>query len=363
VNHTNSAGVSTIDISLIRRHILNIAGARFDSPYKLLSADVNNSRTVTTLDISWIRKMVLGATNSFPGGVWRFVPSDYVFPDPDAPWDAPSNRVYNALGSALTAQNFYAIKLGDVNYNWAPAAGASLMASGGSPVPMSAALPGPTDPNAPHVLFRVSCHTNEPSQPISAQIRVVGFSNVTSAQFTLEWDPYILSYREVSKFALSGMSVGNFGTNLVGSGTLTFSWDDPSAAQGITLADDTAIFTVGFDTVGQPATRSHLLLSDSATPREVAIGFTPAVFDSESGQVLLAGQAPAPQIAGAVFADGEFSLSFGTVRGKNYILEYTDSLSDSEWHALPAVMGDGTVKTLSDPSPDSQQRFYRIRIE
>jgi hypothetical protein len=30
---------------------------------------------------------------------------------------------------------------------------------------------------------------------------------------------------------------------------------------------------------------------------------------------------------------------------------------------LPAVQGDGTVRTLSDPSATVAQRFYRVRLE
>jgi len=73
-----TVGVTTVDLSIIRRHILNITP--LDSPYKLLAADVNGSDTVTTLDISLIRKMILGSIDTFPAGTWRFVPADHVFP-------------------------------------------------------------------------------------------------------------------------------------------------------------------------------------------------------------------------------------------------------------------------------------------
>jgi hypothetical protein len=42
-------GVSTFDLVLISRHILGVQ--LLDSPYKMIAADVNNSRSITTLDL------------------------------------------------------------------------------------------------------------------------------------------------------------------------------------------------------------------------------------------------------------------------------------------------------------------------
>jgi hypothetical protein len=60
---------------------------------------------------------------------------------------------------------------------------------------------------------------------------------------------------------------------------------------------------------------------------------------------------------------GAFGLTIPTEIGKTYILEYTDVLPTKKWTALPSLGGDGTVKTLSDPAPAPQQRFYRVRVE
>ncbi|MEI6396073.1 MAG: InlB B-repeat-containing protein, partial [Verrucomicrobiota bacterium] len=122
LNDTPAAnGVTTLDISLIRRHILGIA--TLDSPYKLLAADVNCSGSASTVDISLIRRIILGITNVFPCGLWRFVPAAYVFPDPLSPWSAPGSSGYTNTLADHTNENFVAIKLGDVNNSWTPPAG------------------------------------------------------------------------------------------------------------------------------------------------------------------------------------------------------------------------------------------------
>lgn len=108
-----SQGVTTLDIALIRRHILGITA--LGSPFKLLAADVNGSASVTTLDIAFIRRLILGTSTTLPKGPWQFVPSDIVFPDPNAPWNPDPARHYVGLASDQTGQNFIDIRLGDVN--------------------------------------------------------------------------------------------------------------------------------------------------------------------------------------------------------------------------------------------------------
>jgi hypothetical protein len=58
-----------------------------------------------------------------------------------------------------------------------------------------------------------------------------------------------------------------------------------------------------------------------------------------------------------------FSLSVSTDVGKNYALEFNDSLSAFGWTGYPIQPGDGTVQSLSDPAAFGSQRFYRVRVE
>jgi len=81
-------------------------------------------------------------------------------------------------------------------------------------------------------------------------LTVSGFSQVTSAQFSLAWDPAVLRYVETGSYGLKGLSSGSFGTTLSESGKLAFAWYDP-AAVGATLADGTVLFTVSFEVIGQ----------------------------------------------------------------------------------------------------------------
>jgi hypothetical protein len=110
-------GVTTFDMVLITRHILNVQ--MLDSPYKIIAADANNSGTVTTLDLVAIRKVILVIEQNFPNNTsWRFVDKDHNFADPLNPWAPagfPEVINYNNLAVSDLEADFVAIKVGDVN--------------------------------------------------------------------------------------------------------------------------------------------------------------------------------------------------------------------------------------------------------
>lgn len=111
-------GVSTFDLVLINKHILGLEP--LGSPYKMIAADVNNSRSITTFDILELRKLILGIYTELPANTsWRFLERSYAFPDPSNPFKEvfPEKRdIVNPTGDYLS-EDFIAVKVGDVNGN------------------------------------------------------------------------------------------------------------------------------------------------------------------------------------------------------------------------------------------------------
>jgi hypothetical protein len=102
---------------LISKHILGVQP--LNTPYKLIAADVNNSKSVTTLDLIQLRKLILNIDATFANNSsWRFVDASYTFPNASNPWAAsfPEVKNVNDLEGSLSA-NFVAVKVGDVNGN------------------------------------------------------------------------------------------------------------------------------------------------------------------------------------------------------------------------------------------------------
>lgn len=107
-------GVNTLDLVLIQRHVLGLN--KFDDPYKLIAADVNNDKKISASDLLALRKLILGLTKSLTRNTaYRFVPTDHEFEDMDNPYVFPEEVNLGELYDNKENLDFYAIKIGDVN--------------------------------------------------------------------------------------------------------------------------------------------------------------------------------------------------------------------------------------------------------
>lgn len=112
-NITN--GVTTFDIALISKHILDIQP--LTSPYKLIAADVNKDGEVSAMDMLLVRRVILRSATAFPNNnSWRFVDKNFTFWDPTNPFREDFPEIVTLSNIPLAAQaNFIGVKVGDVN--------------------------------------------------------------------------------------------------------------------------------------------------------------------------------------------------------------------------------------------------------
>ena len=112
-------GVTALDLALIQSHILG--KSIFNSPYKIIAADVNGDGNVTSLDLVYIKRLILGIDTVYPSKkLWVFVDSNFVFINPLAPFPYKDSISYTNLSVNMANQTFIGIKLGDVNWDWNP---------------------------------------------------------------------------------------------------------------------------------------------------------------------------------------------------------------------------------------------------
>ncbi|MEY4904198.1 MAG: hypothetical protein RLZZ292_2013 [Bacteroidota bacterium] len=103
-------GLTTEDLVLLHKHILNLKPLK--SPYKLLAADVNNSKTITAADLVALQKIILGLQPTR----WRFVDKAFVFPNPQNPWATVFPETIRFLQLQQDTQaHFIGFKIGDIN--------------------------------------------------------------------------------------------------------------------------------------------------------------------------------------------------------------------------------------------------------
>ncbi len=107
-------GVSTLDLVLIQKHILQ--DQMLNSPYKVIAADINGNGDVSAIDLIQLRKLILGIYTELPDNLsWRFVDASQNFNNANSPW--PFTEVVD-LGQVQGNDfnnDFVAVKIGDVN--------------------------------------------------------------------------------------------------------------------------------------------------------------------------------------------------------------------------------------------------------
>ena len=222
-NHLN--GVTTYDLILMAQHLLEIQ--ELDSPYKLIAADVNRSGSITALDLIQLRRLILQLDEEFTNNTsWRFVESNYVFPDLSNPFATtfPEAVAINNLSEA-SLHDFVAIKIGDLNGSVAP----TLLAAQGDT----------RDRN--DLVFQVDHQNLSTNQTHTVDFKAKDFKDILGYQFTLAFDPVQLEMIDFKSGAIE-LSAENFGDRAK-EGVLTSSWN---VFNPISIADEETLFSITF---------------------------------------------------------------------------------------------------------------------
>lgn len=204
-------GLSTLDLVIIQKHILNVE--RFASPYQWIAADANNSKTVTTLDMVILRKLILNVSDQLPNNTsWRFVDASYAFPTDIDPLHAPFPEAITVPQLAYNRLNnhFVAIKVGDVN---------------GS-AKLNTTLNGNLDPrsNWPEFAVKAADIDMKAGETYQIQISIAQQAEISGMQFSLELEPGAGIITDVQTGDLPGLGLQNVGRPSGHSHLLNLSW-------------------------------------------------------------------------------------------------------------------------------------------
>ncbi|WP_367391122.1 HYR domain-containing protein [Lewinella sp. LCG006] len=226
-------GVTTFDIVLISKHILNIDP--LDSPYQRLAADVNNSETITTLDLIQVRKLILNITTEFTNNTsWRFIPASYVFPNELNPWQEtfPELININNLSAAQLNADFIGVKTGDVNGN----AQANALAG---------------DDRTLNGIFYLEAEDIDmkAGNTYTVAVRAQNLNQIEGYQGTLQ-----LCGAELVDIEYGQATEENFGLRYANEGAITTSWNHNGGRDGLTSVshDDVLVSLVLKATEDQP---------------------------------------------------------------------------------------------------------------
>ncbi len=234
-------GVSTLDLVLIQKHIL---GVQFlNSPYKVIAADINNDANVSALDLIQLRKLILGIYDELPSNLsWRFIDESQTFSNAMNPFPFNEEIDVMDLSSAMIAENFVGVKIGDVN-NTATANFDSGIVDNRS---------GKT------VQFVIDDADVTAGQSVEVAVTANDFTQVLGYQFTLETAMELVN---VTSGAID-VSQTNFATV---NNAITTSWNKTDA---ISVNNDEVLFTMTLVPATTGKLSQMLDLSDRVTVSE-----------------------------------------------------------------------------------------------
>ncbi len=123
-------------------------------------------------------------------------------------------------------------------------------------------------------------------QQVCMNVSVQNFTNILGMQFSINYNPAMLQFAQITNINLAGLTAGaSFGNPAPGAITMT--WNDPNVT-GLTVANGTAIFSICFNVIGNAS--SNVTITGSPTPVEVIDGNQNEVnLTTESGTVTVGG--------------------------------------------------------------------------
>ncbi len=249
-NQDHLNGISTWDLILLQRHILEIQ--TLNSPYKMIAADVNRSGHISMLDIVELRKLILGNITVFSNNTsWRFIEANFLFPNETNPFASvfPEFCAIENLESEMDDMDFIGIKTGDLNNS------AEMGFIGES-----------ESRNSEQAYFITKNKNLEEGEEISISFRVKDFTSVLGFQFGLEFDVQSLEFLGINTSVLPGFNTHNLGLNFLEEGLLNCSWHHGTP---VFVKDEEDILTLTFRTKAAGSISNFLNINTQYTKAEL----------------------------------------------------------------------------------------------
>ena len=245
-------GVSTLDLVLITQHILKVK--EFESPYKIIAADVDRSGKITTLDLVQLRKVILNVSTQFSNGnrSWRFVDARHHFRDPLNPYAEffPELMNINDFDGGEVSFDFVAIKVGDVNNS------VTASSLSGEVVARSTVEP---------IQLQVEDQFLEEGQSATFEVKSGTIQKVQGYQMTFGVDNEALVIEAIHPNDVLGLTEDHFGLQEMEHGLITNCWYAPRIT---TWNEETTLFEVTVRAKRSTQLSQAAYLTSRITPTE-----------------------------------------------------------------------------------------------
>lgn len=126
-------------------------------------------------------------------------------------------------------------------------------------------------PLSAQLSLAISDVTGEKGQTVEVNVSVSGFNDISSMQFSVNWDSTVLDFKALENLSdvLPDFSEREIGLVEASSGAIRVAWFDNST-MGVTIPDETQLFTLRFELIGAAGTNSSVTITD----QPIVIEFT-----------------------------------------------------------------------------------------
>jgi PKD repeat protein len=225
-------GINSLDAIKVVRH--STGTEPFEDPYKERAGEVNRDGLINSLDAIKIVRAAVGL-ESLPAGAWAF--------DPDS-------VIFSPLNGDQADQDFIAIRMGDVNGDWAPEGGSSRLVVLPASSPSLGEAREPTDGIALSLPDTSVVYT---SSDIALPITVSGFSNIGAVSLRITFADSVISYMGL----FSNVAGITFTSNLV-MNEIRIEWFDATGGGNPLSIGDGQLLTLEFQASGEAGESSML---------------------------------------------------------------------------------------------------------
>ncbi len=247
-------GVTTLDLVLIQRHIFALE--RLNSPYKLIAADINRSDHITARDLIELRKLILGINEGLPDNTsWRFVDSQYDFPELSDPWfeEFPEDYSIDSLNADMLI-DFVGVKIGDVNND----------------VIANSNLSEDETSLARKLTLKIEEQIMKSGELGTIKVFGSGYSDISGMQGTLEFNPEVIEIVNIEAKSIDLDASKHFNLSNQDQGWMSFSYNDFEVQS---RDEDELLFEIKLRTKKEISSQDIFTLSSKITPLQAYRGF------------------------------------------------------------------------------------------
>jgi Secretion system C-terminal sorting domain len=296
------AGVTTLDIAIISRHLLEIE--KIKTPCSIIAADVDGNRVVDGADMLHLRNFILRKASSLPAGAWKFVDKKYNFINPNEPLVEDFPQIVTVTNVAQNfSLGFTAVKVGDVNNTYRPQT-----------------IVAPTPRSSNTLTFETEDKTLEAGKTYSIKLKSSDFK-ASDFQFTLGFADGVATMKSVEAGNLPNMGNSNFA---LFKNAITTSWN------GVSKEAEVEAMTLTFVANQNVKLSEVLTINSSITPSEAQNTEGPPMkiqltfgnnVAKEAGEFALYQNRPNPMLNSTAIGfnlpkEGEATLTIYNIEGK-----------------------------------------------